>query len=229
MPSAIRYAFIIIISLLINFASQAQDWAQLSTFKEANEQLLKTENKGDRIVFMGNSITIGWLEHYPLFFKNPAYINRGIGGQTTPQMLIRFRQDVVALGPKVVVILAGTNDIAGNTGPSTAEMIMANIKGMCEIARANDIKVILASVLPAFDYPWQPGCNPNIRIPELNSMIKEYAENHEIVYLDYFSAMKDNRNGMIEKFAYDGVHPNSEGYKIMAPLTQSAIDQALNK
>ena len=228
MPTTSRFACIFTIVLFYCWTSQAQDWAQLSTFKDANEQLHKMENKGDRIVFMGNSITIGWLEHYPLFFENSAYINRGIGGQTTPQMLIRFRQDVVELEPKAVVILAGTNDIAGNTGPSTTEMIMANIKGMCEIASANGIKIILASVLPAYDYPWRPGCQPNTRIPELNSMIKKYAENNDIVYLDYFSALKNDKNGMIERFAYDGVHPNTEGYKIMAPLTQSAIDQVLN-
>ena len=211
----------------MNWTVQAQDWAQLTTFKEANEQLLKSGTNADRIVFMGNSITAGWLDHYPALFENPSYINRGIGGQTTPQMLIRFRQDVVELEPQAVVILAGTNDIAGNTGPATAEMIMANIKGMCEIAMANGIKVILASVLPAYDYPWRTGCKPNTRIPELNSMIETYTKTKGIIYLDYFNALKNDKNGMIERFAYDGVHPNSEGYKIMAPLTQNAIKQAL--
>ena len=211
----------------MNWKIEAQDWAQLTTYQKANKELLQSENSGDRIVFMGNSITAGWLDHYPAFFDNPTYINRGIGGQTTPQMLIRFRQDVVELKPKAVVILAGTNDIAGNTGPSTTEMIMSNIKGMCEIASANGIKVVLASVLPAFDYPWRPGCKPHTRIPELNRLIEDFAISEGIVFLDYFNALKDEKNGMIKRFAYDGVHPNTEGYKIMAPLTQVAITQAL--
>ena len=229
MLKRIPYSLIILIAVLTSSLLQAQDWAQLNTYKNANEQLLKMENKGDRIVFMGNSITVGWLDHYPEFFENTSYINRGISGQTTPQMLIRFRQDVVDLNPAAVVILAGTNDIAGNTGPATTEMIMANIKGMSEIAASNGIKVILASVLPAFDYPWRPGCEPNTRIPALNSMIKKYAESEGFIYLDYFNAMKNDQNGMIESLAYDGVHPNKEGYKLMAPLTQAAISQVLLK
>ena len=229
MLKRIPYSLIILIAVLTSSPLQAQDWAQLNTYKNANEQLLKMENKGDRIVFMGNSITVGWLDHYPEFFENTSYINRGISGQTTPQMLIRFRQDVVDLNPAAVVILAGTNDIAGNTGPATTEMIMANIKGMSEIAASNGIKVILASVLPAFDYPWRPGCEPNIRIPALNSLIKQYAVSEGFIYLDYFIAMKNDQNGMIESLAYDGVHPNKEGYKVMAPLTQAAINQVLLK
>ena len=227
MKKILNYACPLTFFLLIIWSVQAQDWAALRRYQNANEQLLKLENNGDRIVFMGNSITEGWLDHYPEFFENPSYINRGISGQTTPQMLIRFRQDVVELKPKAVVILAGTNDIAGNTGPTTTEMIMANIKGMCEIASANGIRIILASILPAYDYPWRPGCNPHTRIPELNALIEAYADSMGIFYLDYFNALKDDKNGMIEKFAYDGVHPNAEGYKIMAPLTQIAIDQVL--
>ncbi|MGI9547466.1 MAG: SGNH/GDSL hydrolase family protein [Flavobacteriaceae bacterium] len=221
----------IFLFVCIVFCAQtnAQDWAQLGHYKKANEELKATVEVENRIVFMGNSITIGWLEHFPEFFKGKNYVNRGIGGQTTPQMLIRFRQDVVALSPSVVVILAGTNDIAGNTGPTTLEMIMDNIKGMAEIAMANNIKVVLASVLPASDYPWKPGCDPHIKIPELNRMIKLYTESHKLVYLDYFSALVNNENGMTEKFAYDGVHPNKEGYLAMAPLTESAIAQALSK
>ena len=225
----IRCAVCILLTVYASEQALAQDWAQLNTFKDANEKLLNIDNKGDRIVFMGNSITIGWLGHYPEFFENDSYINRGIGGQTTPQMLIRFRQDVIELQPAAVIILAGTNDIAGNTGPATAEMIMANIKGMSEIAASNGIQVILASVLPAFDYPWRPGCNPHTRIPALNSLIKAYADAEGFIYLDYFSAMKNDKNGMIESLAYDGVHPNKEGYKVMAPLTKAAIDQALLK
>ena len=215
-------------SLFAPAAATAQDWAQLATFKEANIELKQEPNQGDRVVFMGNSITIGWLDHFPEFFKNPSYVNRGIAGQTTPQMLVRFMQDVVELQPKVVVILAGTNDIAGNTGPSTKEMIMNNIKAMSEIAIANNIEVVLAAVLPASDYPWKPGCNPHTRIPELNSLIKEYAQSSNLIYLDYFNALTDGNNGMQKDLAYDGVHPNKSGYQVMAPLTQQAIDKALS-
>lgn len=219
------------ILLIVTFTflpmAHAQDWAQLQTFAEANEQLKKKENPGDRIVFMGNSITIGWLDHYPEFFENSSYVNRGISGQTTPQMLVRFRQDVVDLQPAAVVILAGTNDIAGNTGPATNEMIMDNLKSMCEIAKANGISAILASVLPAADYPWKPGCEPDIRIPQLNNAIASYAKENNLVFLDYFNAMVDDANGMKEHLAYDGVHPNREGYMTMAPLTRDAIKQSL--
>lgn len=206
----------------------AQDWAQLQYYAKANKALANREIPNDRVVFMGNSITIGWLSHYPEFFENDSFINRGISGQTTPQMLIRFRQDVIALKPAAVVILAGTNDIAGNTGPSTLEMIMDNIRNMAEIADVNGIAVILASVLPAYDYPWRPGLSPNVKIPALNKMIRAYAESKNFIYLDYFSKMKNEADGMIEAYGYDGVHPNKAGYQIMAPLTQEAIDKALN-
>lgn len=218
---------VLIASIVYNSEAQAQDWAALGHFAKANEQLGLPAAEENRVVFMGNSITIGWLEHYPEFFENKPYINRGIGGQTTPQMLLRFRRDVVALKPKAVVLLAGTNDIAGNTGPSTIGMIMDNIKGMIEIARANNIKVVLASVLPAADYPWKPGCDPHLKIPELNSLLLEYSKENNLVYLDYYSAMKNDKNEMKEELAYDGVHPNQKGYQIMAPLTEAAIKKVL--
>jgi lysophospholipase L1-like esterase len=218
---------VLIASIVYNSEAQAQDWAALGHFAKANEQLGLPAAEENRVVFMGNSITIGWLEHYPEFFENKPYINRGIGGQTTPQMLLRFRRDVVALKPKAVVLLAGTNDIAGNTGPSTIGMIMDNIKGMIEIARANNIKVVLASVLPAADYPWKPGCDPHLKIPELNSLLLEYSKENNLVYLDYYSAMKNDKNEMKEELAYDGVHPNHKGYQIMAPLTEAAIKKVL--
>ena len=207
----------------------AQDWADLKRFEEANAEVQAVSNNEDRVVFMGNSITIGWLNKRPEFFEGKPYINRGISGQTTPQMLIRFRQDVINLNPKVVTILAGTNDIAGNTGPSTLEMIMDNIKGMAELAHANGIKVILSSTLPAYDYPWKPGLEPSGKIIELNKMIKEYADANGHIYLDYFSAMVDERNGLPKKYAEDEVHPTVEGYKVMEPLVESAIKAALNK
>ncbi|WP_091867474.1 SGNH/GDSL hydrolase family protein [Pricia antarctica] len=208
---------------------QAQDWPNLKEFQEANQKLGTPAADVDRVVFMGNSITIGWLNKRPEFFEGKPYVNRGISGQTTPQMLIRFRQDVVDLKPKVVVILAGTNDIAGNTGPSTLEMIADNIKSMAEIAHANGIKVVLSSTLPAFDYPWKPGMEPAPKIIELNKMIKAYAEEKGHIYLDYFSAMADDRNGLPKKYADDEVHPTVAGYKVMEPLVEKAIEEGLKK
>lgn len=206
-----------------------QDWPNLEQFQEANQKLDVPAADEDRVVFMGNSITIGWLNNRPEFFEGKHYINRGISGQTTPQMLVRFRQDVVDLKPKVVVILAGTNDIAGNTGPSTLEMIADNIKSMAEIAHANGIKIVLSSTLPAYDYPWKPGIEPAEKIIALNKMIKAYAEENGYVYLDYFSAMVDDRNGLPKKYAEDEVHPTVEGYKVMEPLVEKAIAEALKK
>jgi lysophospholipase L1-like esterase len=177
---------------------------------------------------MGNSITEGWINTCPEFFAGKSYVNRGISGQTTPQMLVRFRPDVINLKPAVVVILAGTNDIAGNTGPSTLEMIMDNLISMAELAKANQIKVVLSSVLPVFDYPWKPGLQPAEKIIALNVMIKNYAEKNGFVYLDYFSATVDERKGLKKELSGDGVHPNEAGYKIMAPLAEAAIKKALN-
>lgn len=221
--------FAIIVALGLSEGMQAQDWPNLKEFQKANQKLDAPAADEDRVVFMGNSITIGWLNKRPEFFEGKPYINRGISGQTTPQMLIRFRQDVVDLKPKVVIILAGTNDIAGNTGPSTLEMIADNIKSMAEIAHANGIKVVLSSTLPAFDYPWKPGIEPAPKIIELNKMMKTYAEEKGHIYLDYFSAMADGRNGLPKKYADDEVHPTVEGYKVMEPLVEKAIDEALKK
>ncbi|MGM0666451.1 MAG: SGNH/GDSL hydrolase family protein [Bacteroidota bacterium] len=208
---------------------QAQDWANLERFREENAQLGTPAPGEKRVVFMGNSITEGWSRHSPSFFEGKPYINRGISGQTTPQMLIRFRPDVIDLEPEVVVILAGTNDIAGNTGPSSLEMIMANLESMTELARTNDIKVILCSVLPAFDYPWRPGLRPDEKIPALNEMIKAYALQNNFIYLDYFASMVDERNGLKDKYTYDGVHPNEAGYLVMGPMAEEAIRKALDK
>ena len=219
---------ILMLFLSINLFAQ-DDWANLKKFQNANEELCIPTNDENRVVFMGNSITIGWLNKCPEFFNNRPYINRGISGQTTPQMLLRFRQDVIDLQPKVVVILAGTNDIAGNTGPSTQKMIEDNIANMAQLANANDIKVILCSVLPAKDYPWCKGLNPDQKIPALNKWIKEYAQNNGFIYVDYFSALTNAENGMDLELAYDGVHPTEAGYAIMAPLVEQAIAQALNK
>ena len=207
--------------------TQNDDWANLNRYKEENLNLGLPVDNENRIVFMGNSITEGWLQLDPDFFENKPYINRGISGQTTPQMLVRFRQDVVNLKPEVVVILAGTNDIAGNTGPSTLEMIEDNIASMTEIAKVNNIRVILCSVLPVFDYPWKQGLNPADKIVELNKWINEYSIKNEIVYVDYFSAMADENNGLKSEYSEDGVHPNLSGYKIMAPIVEHAIQKVI--
>ena len=155
-------------------------------------------------------------------------MNRGISGQTTPQMLIRFRADVIDLQPKAVVILAGTNDIAGNTGPATIKMIADNIISMAELAQANNILVIISSVLPVYDYPWKPGLEPAPNISQLNDIIKNYANKHEHTYLNYYAAMVDEKKGLKEEYTYDGVHPNKAGYQIMAVLAKEAIANTLD-
>jgi lysophospholipase L1-like esterase len=203
------------------------DWANLARFREDNKKIGLPAAGEKRVVFMGNSITEGWSRTDTGYFAGKPYINRGISGQTTPQMLIRFRTDVIDLKPAVVVILAGINDIAGNTGPSTLEMIESNYASMVELAKANGIRVVLSSVLPAFDFPWRPGLQPAEKVVQLNVWIKSYAENNGCIYLDYFSAMADKRNALKAELTYDGVHPNLSGYKVMEPMCESAIQQAL--
>lgn len=207
--------------------AQDNDWANLNRYKEENLKIGLPADNENRVVFIGNSITQGWIEVNPNFFIGKSYINRGISGQTTPQMLVRFRSDVVNLKPKVVVILAGTNDIAGNTGPSTLEMIEDNIASMVEIANANNIKVVLCSILPAYDYPWKTGLEPAQKIVDLNKWIKEYAVKNKIIYVDYFAPIADQRNGMKKAYSEDGVHPNLAGYKVMEPIVENAIAEAL--
>lgn len=207
----------------------AQDWANLTRYREENAKLGLPSPGESRVVFMGNSITEGWGNIHPAFFSGKPYINRGIGGQTTPQMLLRFRADVIDLKPAVVVILAGTNDIAGNTGPSTLKMIADNIFSMAELAKAHGIKVVLSSVLPVYDYPWKPGLQPVDKIMRLNNQIKEYAERNGCIYLDYFSSMADERKGLKATYSADGVHPNEAGYRVMAPLAEKAIAKALHQ
>lgn len=207
--------------------AQDNDWANLNRYKEENLKIGLPADNENRVVFIGNSITQGWIEVNPNFFVGKSYINRGISGQTTPQMLVRFRSDVVNLKPKVVVILAGTNDIAGNTGPSTLEMIEDNIASMVEISNANNIKAVLCSVLPAYDYPWKPGLEPAQKIVDLNKWIKEYAVKNKIIYVDYFAPMADQRNGLKKEYSEDGVHPNLAGYNIMELIVENAIAEAL--
>jgi lysophospholipase L1-like esterase len=205
------------------------DWANLARYREANATLGPPKAGENRVVFMGNSITDGWAKYFDQMFAGKPYVGRGIGGQTTPQMLVRFRQDVIALQPKVVVILAGTNDIAGNTGPSTLEMIEDNLRSMTELAKANGIRVVLSSVLPAYDYPWRPGLEPAPKIVALNAWMKKYTAESGAVYLDYHSAMADARQGLRSDLSQDGVHPNEAGYRMMAPLAERAIAEALGR
>lgn len=217
-------------TFLLQAQNPAEDWANLKRYKSENDSLLKKDvMRGQHVVFMGNSITEGWRSLRPDFFTTNAYICRGISGQTTPQMLVRFRQDVIALKPQAVVILAGTNDIAGNTGPSSLEMILDNIASMAELAQQNGIHPILCSVLPAYDYPWRKGQQPNVKIPQLNRLIKAYAAKNGYVYVDYFSAMADDKNAMISEYTNDGVHCTLAGYETMEKMIVPVINEMLKK
>jgi len=204
------------------------DWAWLARFKNSDSALSAPAPGENRVVFMGDSITQGWRIEGPNgYFPGKPYINRGISGQTTPQMLVRFRQDVIDLKPKAVVILAGINDIAGNTGPETLEEIEGNLASMAELAAADHIRVVLCSVMPAFDFPWSPGMNPAPKVLALNAWMKSYAAEKGHVYVDYHSAMKDERDGLPAALSHDGVHPLAAGYAVMAPLVEAGIEKAL--
>jgi lysophospholipase L1-like esterase len=205
-----------------------RDFPWLARFKEDDLKLGPPAPGENRVVFMGDSITEGWHFKGPNgSFDGKPYINRGISGQTTPQMVLRFRQDVIDLKPKVVVILAGTNDIAGNTGPMTIQQTEENIASMTDLAAANHIRVVLCSILPAFDYPWKPGLTPAPKIIEINRWMKAWAADHGYIYVDYHSAMKDERDGLPPILSHDGVHPLPAGYAIMAPLVEAGIKKAL--
>lgn len=218
---------ILFLSIIMGGKAQAQDWPNLSKYQEENAKLKPVAPGEKRIVLMGDSITEFWSTTDSEYFIGKPYLNRGISGQTTPQMLLRFRADVIDLKPSAVVILAGINDIAGNTGPVTLQMITNNIFSMVELAHANHIKVILCSVLPAYDFPWKPNQNPAQKVVDLNKMIKNYADAKGIMYIDYFSAMRDERDGLKSAYSGDGVHPNKLGYQIMAPLAEKAIKEVL--
>lgn len=217
-----------VVLMLLCCIAVAQDWANLGRFSDADAVLAARPVKS-RVVFMGNSITENWIKYHHEFFDRYGFISRGISGQTTPQMLIRFRRDVVDAGASTVVILAGTNDIAGNTGDSTPEMILDNVKGMCEIARANGIRVVLCSLLPAHRYYWKSAQDkhPEIVVPQYNSMLKAYADAENITFVDFFSPMvdpdPDNLNGLPEKYSKDGIHPTPEGYRVMEEILLKAL------
>ena len=209
----------------IDLSNENLDWPNLAYYREKNKILNNSEENKKQIVFMGDSITEGWSNFYPELFRRNNFINRGISGQTTPQMLIRFKPDVVDLSPLAVVINGGTNDIAGNTGPSTIKMIADNIFSMAEIGLKNNITVFLSSVLPVYEYTWNLSIeNPSKIILKLNEKINGYAKNNNIAYIDYYSSMVDDKGGLKKEFSDDGVHPNKDGYNIMSKIVSSAID-----
>lgn len=234
---------LIVCSLLLLTVAQAQtndcknDWPNLARYDKDNKSAASPAKNEQRVVFMGDSITDSWDNPvYGGFFPGKPYVNRGISGQTTPQMLIRFRRDVIELKPKLVVILAGTNDIAGNTGPTTIEAIEDNLKSMADLATANRIRVVFASLLPVSDYEVRDGKpitqtvrRPPEKILELNKWIQEFAKANHHGYLDYFSAMVDDKGFLKDELSNDGLHPNAEGYKVMAPLAEAAITAGLKR
>lgn len=211
-------------------ARTLSDWANLARYRDLNAQLPPPAPNEDRVVFMGDSITDGWARRFPQAFPGKPYVGRGISGQTTPQMLVRFRPDVLNLKPKVVVILAGTNDIAGNTGPMNVEQVEGNLASMADLAKANGIRVVLCSVMPVNDYyrP-QTGQRSPEKIVAINTWMKDYAAKNGNVYLDYYSAMLDEQKMLKKEITGDGLHPNDTGYALIEPMVEKAIGEALKK
>ena len=233
--------FTVIIGLLTSLKAEAQtvaylqsqikaltqDWANIKRYQTADSTLIASSSGEKKVVYIGDSITDFWIIRDSSFFKSNPYINRGISGQTTGQMLVRFREDVINLKPSVVVILAGINDIAENNGPSKLEDVAGNIYSMIQLAKISHIKVVLCSVLPATKFPWKPTINPNEKITALNEMLHSYAQKNHIIYVDYYTALVDENGGFTAALAYDGVHPNLQGYRVMEPLVQVAVNKAL--
>jgi lysophospholipase L1-like esterase len=218
--------------------TRLRDWAALARYRDDNRKVTAPAKKEKRVVFIGDSITDSWDDpKYGRFFQGRPYVNRGISGQTTPQMLIRFRPDVIALKPDIVVILAGTNDIAGNTGPMTLQATQDNLASMAELARLHRIRVVLSSLLPVSDYEntadGQPRNQTTRRPPEkikaLNEWMRNYAAEHKVTYLDYYSAMVDDKGFLKDELSNDGLHPNDKGYQVMALLVEEAIARALKR
>ncbi len=218
--SFMKVAVLFGVFLLQILALQAQkDWANFGRYEQANKEIINPV----RAVFIGNSITEGWFNADPVFFTSNKYLGRGIGGQTTSEMLVRFRQDVINVKPKAVVILAGTNDIAQNNGYISIENIMGNLISMCELAKSHKIKVFLCSVLPVKKYPWRQEVNAVEQIAALNMLMQEYCKKNRICYVDYFSVLADEEGGLPKKYADDGVHPNLTCYKLMEEIIYSKL------
>lgn len=220
-----RFLTTVLLLTTIVLSCQAQEWANFERYAEENETVSALAEGEFRVVFMGDSITEGWSATYPEFFEGKPYINRGIGGQVTAQMLVRFRQDVLDLRPKVVFIMAGTNDIAENQGPVSLETIAGHLESMAELAWANGIEPVICSVLPASHYPWRPGPDPATDIPLLNEMLKAYANRIGFRYLDYFAAMTDGENGLQDDLTYDEVHLTRQGYERMSTLAEGLLSE----
>ena len=223
------FMYILTSLVILSNHVNAQMMINLNKYKEENSSLGLPKQGENRIVFMGNSITEDWKSLSPNFFLDNNYVNRGIGGETSTQMLLRFRSDVINLKPSAVVILAGINDIAENQGPISIPDIARNIFFMSQLASENNIKVILCSVLPAYDFPWRPGLNPKDKVISLNDLIQKHAQEKSFEYVDYFSSMVDERKGLIKEYGNDEVHPNLEGYRVMESIIQKSINKVLNK
>ncbi len=225
LPQAIILVLVLIIGLIYAYRPFMNyfDWGELRRYHKSNLEVMKMRNS-ELVVFMGDSITENWGYSKNSIFQNPNYINRGISGQNTAQMVLRFNQDVIALKPKTVVILGGTNDIAGTHGDYTNAQIQSNIDKMCQMARANNIKIILAKILPAAHYNWKPKVKPVTRINEMNSWLENYAKANNYPLIDYYSPMVDGQNGLKPEYAIDGVHPNDNGYEIMKKTALQVLE-----
>ena len=229
--SAFNFVFLSVLFIANMNESNAQarindnwsDWANFKKYAEQNKGVPAPKKGERRVVFLGNSIFEGWLRLRPDFFEGKPYYDRGISGQTTPQMLLRFYEDVLALQPEVLVLKAGINDIAQNSGPYNQQQTLNNIKAIAQRARFNKIKVIICSVLPANEFRWRPGLEPADKVIALNKAISEFAEQEGYFYLDLYSAVVDDKKGMKAAYADDGVHPTIEGYKVLEPLVEAAI------
>lgn len=225
----------VVTSLAIGFASlfstvasaDEADWANLRAYSQKNSELILQGAIQHRVVFMGDSITEFWDKEKSDLFANPHYVNRGISGQTTPQMLLRFRQDVIELRPEVVVILAGTNDIAGNSGPATNEQIQNNIMSMVDLARANNIKPVLCAMVPAANYYWAPELRPAPRIKDINAWIRAYTRAQSIDFIDFYAPMEAEGGALRAAYTNDGVHPNADGYLVMNELVKAKLAQII--
>lgn len=214
--------FLTFASIILSTMLSSQDFANYGRYEKQNQEVL-SKNIAPNSVFMGDSITEGWFSTDPGFFTENNFVGRGISGQVTSQMLLRLREDVIKLKPKRVIILAGTNDIAENQGPISLDKVFGNIVSMADLAKANNIKVILCSVLPAYDFPWRKDLQPADKVIALNKMIKDYAVKNKITYVDYHSALKDDKNGLPKEIAEDGIHPNKLGYEKMEAILMKSL------